>query len=319
MVQYILFLPDWLARYWVWLTSTVLLLFWHSCLPTSMWKLIICHVGWLLLQWHLLPHIDQAAFCIWVLPEVDLLVSSCTIQCQHYYTFENSLPQGTLWLNAFNHPWKYQEAYNLSYWLAASGVTSSSSHCKSSFLPLGSTRGGSVGILLYHSMPALLHLWNFTTSGGLGVECLQPSLEVSGKLCFSSCCISSSSSVQVSGRIWHRAIQTFYSGGTMLDGGFLASYNSQHVGRHSLVPSCHRRLHHGCFCRPGAQGSAISAFNVLAAHGYDVVQTWVLFLSLSGSGRGNSSIKNKGLSAMLERMGRIVSSIGCINQCHICP
>ena len=40
-------------------------------------------------------------------------------------------------------------------------------------------------------MPALLHLGNFTTSGGCGVECLQPSLDFSGKLCVSSSCSSS--------------------------------------------------------------------------------------------------------------------------------
>ena len=69
-----------------------------------------------------------------------------------------------------------------------------------SFSPLGSSRGGPAGILLFHSMPALLHLGNSTTSGCLGVECLQLSLDLSGKLCVSSSCISSSSSVQVSGR-----------------------------------------------------------------------------------------------------------------------
>ena len=51
----------------------------------------------------------------------------------------------------------------------------------------------------------------------------------------------------------------------MLDGGSLASNSSQHAGRCSLVvPSC-KRSHHGCFSRPGAQGSVISAFNPLAA------------------------------------------------------
>ena len=49
-------------------------------------------------------------------------------------------------------------------------------------------------------MPALLHLGISTISGVLGVECLQPSLDVSGKLCVSSSCISSSGSVHVSGR-----------------------------------------------------------------------------------------------------------------------
>ena len=49
-------------------------------------------------------------------------------------------------------------------------------------LPLGPTKGGSTGILPYNSMPALLHLGKTTTSEGLGVECLQPSLDISDKL-----------------------------------------------------------------------------------------------------------------------------------------
>ena len=55
------------------------------------------------------------------------------------------------------------------------------------------------------------------------------------------------------------------SGGSMLDGGSLASHSSQHAGRHSSVVSHHKRSHHGCFSRPGTQGSAISAFNPLVA------------------------------------------------------
>ena len=106
-----------------------------------------------------------------------------------------------------------------------------------SFLPLGSVRGGSAGILSYHSMLALLHLGNTTTSGDLGVECLQQSLDVSGKLCVSSSCINSSSSVHVSGRTCHRSTQNFDTGGTMLDGGSLTSHSSQHVGRHPLALS----------------------------------------------------------------------------------
>ena len=61
-------------------------------------------LGQMLLEWHLLPWVAQAAFHLWSLPEVDLLVSSCSIQCQHYYTLEYSLLLGALGLNAFNHP-----------------------------------------------------------------------------------------------------------------------------------------------------------------------------------------------------------------------
>ena len=94
-------------------------------------------------------------------------------------------------------------------------------------------------------MPALLHLGKFTTSGGLGVEYLQPSLDVSGKLCVSSSCISSPSSVQVSGRTCQRSTQTFDSDSIVLDGGALASHSSQHISRHSLVLSHLKRSHHG--------------------------------------------------------------------------
>ena len=125
--------------------------------------------------------------------------------------------------------------------------------------------GGPTGIFSFYSKPALFHLGIPTTSGGLGVECLQPSLDLSGKLHVSSSCVSSSNSVQVHGRTCQWSTQTFDSGGTMLDGGSLASHSSQHVGRCSLVVSHSKRSHHGCFGRPGTQGSAISAFNPLAA------------------------------------------------------
>ena len=96
------------------------------------------------------------------------------------------------------------------------------------------------------SMPALLLLGNASTSGGLGVECLQPSLDVSGKLCVSSSCISSFCSVQVFGRTCQRSTQTLDSGGTMLDGGSLASHSCQHVGRCSWALSHHKRSCHRC-------------------------------------------------------------------------
>ena len=67
--------------------------------------------SWLLLEWHLLLQMAQAGFCLWGLPEVDLLASSHTIQFQHYYTFETPLPLGAYELNAFNHPWMLQVSY----------------------------------------------------------------------------------------------------------------------------------------------------------------------------------------------------------------
>ena len=148
----------------------------------------------LLLEWNLLPWVAHAAFHLWGLPEVDLMASSHSTQCQHYYTLETPLPLG-----------------------------------------------------------------------GLGVECLQPSLDMSGKLCVSFSGSGPSSSVQVSGRTCQRSTQTFDSGGTMLDGGSLASHSSQYGGRNSSAVFHCKRSHHGCFSRPGAQESAVSAFNSLAA------------------------------------------------------
>ena len=66
---------------------------------------------WLLLEWHLLAQVAQAAFCLWGLPEVDLLAPSHSAQCQDYFTLETPLPPGALGLNAFTHPWTFQVSY----------------------------------------------------------------------------------------------------------------------------------------------------------------------------------------------------------------
>ena len=136
----------------------------------------------------------QAAFRLWGLPEVDLLASSHSTQCQHYFTLETPLPLGALGLNAFSHPSKFQVSYV--------------------FPP-----------------PALVPL----------VLAKFLAEHVNGQL------------------------KTFTSGGSMLDGGSLASHSSQHAGRCSSMVSHHKRSCHGCLGRPGAQGSAVSAFNPLAA------------------------------------------------------
>ena len=67
----------------------------------------------LLLEWHLLPQVAEAAFCLWGLPEVDLLASSHSAQCHYYFTLETPLPLGVLGLNAFSHPWNFQVSYVL--------------------------------------------------------------------------------------------------------------------------------------------------------------------------------------------------------------
>ena len=66
---------------------------------------------WLLPEWHFLPQVAQADICLWGLPEVDLLASSHSTQCQHYFTLETPLPLGALGLNAFSHPWSFQVSY----------------------------------------------------------------------------------------------------------------------------------------------------------------------------------------------------------------
>ena len=52
---------------------------------------------WLLPEWHLLPQVAQAAFHLWGLPEVDLLASSHSTQCQQYFTLETPLPEWASW------------------------------------------------------------------------------------------------------------------------------------------------------------------------------------------------------------------------------
>ena len=66
---------------------------------------------WLLPEWHLLPQVAHAAFCLWGLPEVDLLTFSHSAQCHHYFTLESPLPPEPLGLNAFSHPWNFQVSY----------------------------------------------------------------------------------------------------------------------------------------------------------------------------------------------------------------
>ena len=75
----------------------------------------------LLPEWHLLPPLAHAAFHLWGLPEVDLLASSHSAQCQHYDTLETPLPLGALGLNAFSHPWTFQESYVSSSCSGSSG------------------------------------------------------------------------------------------------------------------------------------------------------------------------------------------------------
>ena len=76
-----------------------------------MWRMLICPRIRCFWSGIYLPQVAQAAFHLWGLPEVDLLASSHSTQCQHYYTLESPLHLGALGLNAFNHPWKFQVGY----------------------------------------------------------------------------------------------------------------------------------------------------------------------------------------------------------------
>ena len=71
------------------------------------------YLSWrsLVLEWHLLSCIAQEAFELRGQLGVDLLASTHTNQCQHYYTLENLLPLEALEFNAFNHPLTYQVSY----------------------------------------------------------------------------------------------------------------------------------------------------------------------------------------------------------------
>ena len=104
------------------------------------------------------------------------------------------------------------------------GVASSSLHYSSWISTFRSTIGASFGILKYHAVSAVLQHGKSPTSGGLGFECIQTSLDISGKVCLSSFCIISFGSVHVSDRTCQRSVQTFDSSNAMLDGGSLASH-----------------------------------------------------------------------------------------------
>ena len=93
-------------------------------------------------------------------------------------------------------------------------------------------------------------------------------------ICISSFCIISFSSVQGSDRTCHRSIQTSNSSCTLLGGGLLVSYCSQHVERHSFLVSHHKGSYKGCFSRLGAEGTAITAINPLVTHRHVLYRQW---------------------------------------------
>ena len=120
---------------------------------------------------------------------------------------------------------------------------------------LGSTGGWSFCILMYILMSTVLHFGKSTSCGSLGVECFQPSLEISGESCISSFCISLPSPVHISGRTCHRSMQTWYSHATLMDVGLLAS-NSPTDLLEDILHCCPviKKSFHGFFSGPGDQG-----------------------------------------------------------------
>ena len=89
----------------------VLLFFQHTFLLTSMWRQIFCpgigyfQSGTFPLRWH------RQLFIFGAFQRWTLLASSCSTQCQHYFTLETPLPLGALGLNVFSHPWNFQVSY----------------------------------------------------------------------------------------------------------------------------------------------------------------------------------------------------------------
>ena len=143
--------------------------------------------------------------CIWI---TVLLRHTCLIKVvQCLLSFQTGLPD----TESDRQAWYYSSSSIHSYppqcagrFFApgsdASRVAPFSSGGFGSFSPLGPSRGGPPGIFSFYSMPTLFHFGNSTACGCLGVECLQISLEISGKLCVSSSSSGPSCSIQVSSK-----------------------------------------------------------------------------------------------------------------------
>ena len=186
-----------------------------------------------------------------------------------------------------------------------------------SFLPLGSSRGGPTGIFSFYSLPALFHFGNLTASGGLGVECLQPSLEFLGKLCVFSSGFGPSCSVQV-----------------------LAEHVNGQL-RHLLLvapcwmeapwlPTILNMLEDVPWWCPIVKDLIVdvSVGQVLRGLQYLHLTLWLLSNVCCTDGGslqpvrwwwGNSNVYIKGLPAVLEGVGQLVCSTGFTKQYHLCP
>ena len=98
-----------------------------------------------------------------------------------HFSFQTSLPHFESGLQAWYYFYCIIHAYpsQCGSWLSLLGmvgfqVAPASLHSSGFVSSLGSTRGGSIGLLIYQSMSVLSHLWKSTTSGSLGIECFPP-------------------------------------------------------------------------------------------------------------------------------------------------
>ena len=126
-------------------------------------------------------------------------------------------------------------------------VAPSFSHGLCCVSTMGSTKCGSHGMFKYQCQQYYT-LENPLPLGALGLNTFNHSW-TSGELCVFFSCISSPSSVQVSGRSCHSSAQISYASGTLLDGGSFSSYSSQYFGRHSSMVSKNKKSYPGCFSR----------------------------------------------------------------------
>ena len=205
-------------------------------------------------------------------------------------------------------------AYHIFNLADKQGITlePASLHCSVCISSLGSNWSGFFGILMYQLMSVLLHLGKSLTSGFLGVEYIQPPLDILGEVCVSFSTFSFPSSIKLPGRMCHRSVQTSFV--AMLDGGSLAS---QHVGRCSSVVSLCKGPCHGYLFRPCVQGSTITALNPLAA------QRCVLFRQVLSSqcqavvGVTQASITNVYQQYWKDQARWCAWRV--TKQCHFCP
>ena len=146
------------------------------------------------------------------------------------------------------------------------------------------------------------------------VENVQLSLDISGELCLSSFCISSPSSVQVSGKTCHRSTQTYYCRSILLDGSSLAFHSAQHIDIFPLsycTKSCNE--YSG---RLGYQGSTISTFNPLATQRC-VLHRQVFSSSVCQAMAGvTQACTRKVYQQCWKELASLVCSRGCTKQCH---